>query len=403
MSAVQEEFIRDTTAEVGREVGLQTIPPEPCCTPNCKNMSSANETGGFIKLCLACVTDVRFQLEEEFGVVQDSEVALGSARGASGHCGGIVGCNAIGLGGDGSLGNSGLGDCVDSGSVGDVGAVNVGNGTGILGVVGSGTLRDGTLGNDAGTLGGVGIGTIADSAGTLGAVGIGTLGDDGGGAGDGGDRTLGGAGSGTLGAGGALGSGFGTLSVGVGDTFGAVRIGSLGVVDDEVELTMMLDEVRGTLLAAHSSKDSTQEIRIPINQSFQFFKCVIDPVESNGRTTKLFTLMGSNIPKLYWYEVYGGVLSFNNRVFVGPCATSDNPKLIWVCALKTRCHKPRLDCLVVDTAECTCYVMQPKLKWATTLVVDPNISFDASLVRRSLVYCINLVIYQLTSRVCFVA
>lgn len=66
MSAAQEDFIRDTTAEVSLEIGLKELPPVPCCTPNCQNLSAANETWGLIKWFLNCVNDMQAQLNEEF-------------------------------------------------------------------------------------------------------------------------------------------------------------------------------------------------------------------------------------------------------------------------------------------------------------------------------------------------
>ena len=77
MSVEQESFVRDTTAEVARELGDRAEPsPKPCVTPGCKNVSNADESGGFIQLCQSCVDDLRDQMAEEFLNNQSSDSAV---------------------------------------------------------------------------------------------------------------------------------------------------------------------------------------------------------------------------------------------------------------------------------------------------------------------------------------
>jgi hypothetical protein len=68
MIADLETFITDTTATEAMELRDNLLlPPEPCCTPHCKNMSNAADNGGFAKLCSPCVASMRADLEAELG------------------------------------------------------------------------------------------------------------------------------------------------------------------------------------------------------------------------------------------------------------------------------------------------------------------------------------------------
>jgi hypothetical protein len=73
----------------------------------------------------------------------------------------------------------------------------------------------------------------------------------------------------------------------------------------------------------------------------------LDYVAANARSRKLFLVDG--LKKLYWYEVFTAMISpgRRNKIFVCPCRIKGTDLvLVWI--LKTRCNKPRYDCLVYN-------------------------------------------------------
>lgn len=81
-----------------------------------------------------------------------------------------------------------------------------------------------------------------------------------------------------------------------------------------------------------------------------------DAITSGQRSKKGFIETG--IPTLYWYEVISAMIcpGKKNKTFVCPCRIKGTDiVLVWI--LRTRCNKPRYDCLVYDVRTDKAYVV----------------------------------------------
>jgi hypothetical protein len=95
----------------------------------------------------------------------------------------------------------------------------------------------------------------------------------------------------------------------------------------------------------------------------------------NSSTSKKLFVSDPPFRKIYWWEVYHGIIS-SSYTFVCPCRLEGNN---WVLCLilKTRCNNPHFDCLIYDMDMDKCFVLKSTVQtWYNSFTCLPLETFD---------------------------
>jgi hypothetical protein len=148
---------------------------------------------------------------------------------------------------------------------------------------------------------------------------------------------------------------------------------------DALDLT--LDEMITMFAVLFSSKDVKLSVVVKLNAIHESFTIQADFVNWPSGSRKLYCRVGNNIPKLYWYEVFGAMISSKSRFFVTPCLFQDT-ELVLVAILKTRCNSPNFAALVYNRESGVVTIFTKGSKWEAQYTCDITGAFDNDAMNR---------------------
>jgi hypothetical protein len=140
-----------------------------------------------------------------------------------------------------------------------------------------------------------------------------------------------------------------------------------------------LTELCGRFELFYNQKDYKKTLTI--SQNWKLEKFLIDFNAVNGsRGKKLFKRENTGIPELYWYKVFGALIT-NESFFVTPCGLTGTD-LVLVAILETRCNNPVSEALVYNRETHEVHILKKASKWQSLYKCDVSETFDDDLMRR---------------------
>lgn len=108
---------------------------------------------------------------------------------------------------------------------------------------------------------------------------------------------------------------------------------------------LSMEEIEVAMSAAVSN--AIRCFNITLNGRSELFTFFFDPVESGTR--KLYKRTSWTIEPLYWYDIFGGMMTTRGKTLITPCAFRDKKGNIHIlmAIAQTLCNRPRYDGLVV--------------------------------------------------------
>lgn len=111
------------------------------------------------------------------------------------------------------------------------------------------------------------------------------------------------------------------------------------------ESALSMEDIEVAMAAA--AADSFRCFNVVLNGKSELFTFYVDPIEAGKR--KLFQRASWPTPLLYWYNIFGGIMTPRGKTLITPSAFRDKKGNIYVLMAigQTLCSRPRYDGLVV--------------------------------------------------------
>lgn len=142
--------------------------------------------------------------------------------------------------------------------------------------------------------------------------------------------------------------------------------------------SLCMEEIEVAMAAAVSN--AIRCFSIILNGRSELFTYFVDPVEVGTR--KLFKRISWLFALLYWYEIFGGMMTTRGKTLVTPCAVRDKKGNIYILMAigKTLCNRPRYDGLIVALESKTASFVQNIGSFVSECLL--NFPFDGFLMDR---------------------
>ncbi len=110
---------------------------------------------------------------------------------------------------------------------------------------------------------------------------------------------------------------------------------------------LSLNDIEDAMAAAVS--DAIKCFSVSLNQRMELFHYHSDPINLSG-TRKLFQRASWTYKPMYWYEMFGGMMTQRGKTLITPCAVRSKKGGVYILMGigETLCHRPRYDGLVID-------------------------------------------------------